>query len=75
MAWIREHEGDDKTFTSEQLRWLEMIKDHIATSLEIEIADFEYAPFHEKGGAVKVYQLFGTDLNGILEELNERLAA
>jgi type I restriction enzyme R subunit len=52
-----------------------MIKDHIATTLSIGMDDFELAPFNQKGGAVKVYQLFGKDLDGILQELNERLAA
>ena len=52
-----------------------MMRDHIATSLTIEMEDFEGVPFHEKGGAVKVYQLFGTELNQILDELNEALAA
>jgi len=57
------------------MEWLKMIKEHIATSLSIGTDDFEHAPFYEKGGAVKVYQLFGEKLNGILNELNERLAA
>jgi len=52
-----------------------MIKDHIATSLSIGMEDFELAPFNQKGGAVKVYQVFGQELDGILKELNERLAA
>ena len=37
--------------------------------------DFEYVPFAQKGGAGKVYQLFGERLPGLLEELNEVLAA
>ena len=57
------------------MAWLEMIKDHIATSLHIEIEDFEYAPFQAKGGAIKVYELFGDALGTILEVLNEQLAA
>jgi type I restriction enzyme R subunit len=64
-----------KRFTPEQMEWLTMIKEHIATSLSIGMDDFEYAPFYEKGGAVKVHQLFGQQLNGIMDELNERLAA
>ena len=73
--WIIQQEGLGKRFTSEQTEWLMMIKEHIATSLSIGMDDFEYAPFYEKGGAVKIYKLFGQQLNGILEELNERLAA
>ena len=41
----------------------------------IETDDFEYAPFSQEGGLGKVYQLFGDDLNNILDELNEALAA
>ena len=36
--------------------------------------DFENVPFYEKGGAVKVYNLFGEDLTKIMGELNEVLA-
>ncbi|MDE0505886.1 MAG: restriction endonuclease subunit R, partial [Candidatus Poribacteria bacterium] len=64
-----------REYSEEQMAWLEMIRDHIATSLQIEMEDFEYAPFQAKGGAIRVHQLFGEQLTGILAELNERLAA
>jgi type I site-specific restriction endonuclease len=73
--WLAQQEKLGKKFSPEQMEWLTMIKDHIATSLNIEMDDFEYAPFHEKGGLMKVYRLFGNDLNNVLEELNEVLAA
>ena len=73
--WIEEQERAGKGFTEEQRQWLEMIKGHIATSLSIGIDDFELAPFYERGGAVKVYQLFGQEVDNILEELNEVLVA
>ena len=72
QAWLSNQE---KEFSPEQMAWLEMIKDHIATSLRIEIDDFEDVPFQAKGGAIKVYQLFGDSLDTILETLNEGLAA
>jgi len=70
--WLARQERD---FTSEQTEWLKMIKDQIATSYSIEMDDFQLSPFHEKGGEVKVYQIFGNDLESILQELNEVLAA
>ena len=70
-----EGRGGGKTFTPEQLRWLEMIRDHIAANLGIEPDDFDYAPFSQHGGLGKVHQLFGDKLNVIIEELNETLAA
>ncbi|HKT46214.1 MAG TPA: type I restriction-modification enzyme R subunit C-terminal domain-containing protein [Candidatus Acidoferrales bacterium] len=67
--------GNPEPFTTEQLHWLEMIRDHIAANLGIEPDDFEYAPFSQHGGLGKVHQLFGDKLNTIIEELNETLAA
>lgn len=63
------------TFDDEQLSWLCLIRDHIATSLSIEVDDFDYAPFSQRGGLGKAYQLFGDGLPTLLEELNEVLAA
>ena len=73
--WLDEQKKLGREFTSEQMDWLVMIKDHITASLEIEVDDLQYAPFHEKGGAVKAYDVFGNELNKLLEELNEALAA
>ena len=71
--WLSLQEESGRTFTSEQTEWLKMIKDHVATSLRIEMDDFELAPFYEKGGAIKAYKLFGQELDRVLEELNEVL--
>lgn len=64
-----------KDFTPEQHEWLEMIRDHIATSLDIQMSDFELAPFAELGNGAKVYELFGDDLDGILTDLTEKLVS
>jgi len=74
QRWLQEHGTHGQTFTSEQREWLEMIKDHISTSLKIEMDDLELAPFYERGGPVKAYRLFGQDLGNIMNELNEALA-
>ena len=68
--WLVEQEKQGRRFTPEQLEWLNMIKEHIATSLTIGIEDFENVPFNQKGGAIKANKLFGLELNKILEELN-----
>jgi type I restriction enzyme R subunit len=62
-------------FTTEQLHWLEMIRDHIAANLGIDIEDFSYAPFEQEGGLGKVHQLFGAELPAVIETLNRELAA
>jgi type I restriction enzyme R subunit len=74
-AWLASQESSGKTFTEEQRQWLAMIRDHIAANLGIAPDDFEYAPFAQQGGLGKVYQLFGEELNTMIEELNETLAA
>jgi type I restriction enzyme R subunit len=71
--WISKQEDLGREFTPQQMEWLTMIRDHIATSLSITTDDFEYVPFADKGGAVKAYQLFGDELDRILNELSEQL--
>ena len=74
-AWVEQQQASGKSFTSEQRKWLEMIRDHIAANLQIETDDFDYAPFAQEGGIGKVWQLFGDGLNKMIDELNEVLAA
>ena len=52
-----------------------MMRDHIATSLEIDMDDFDLTPFAGEGGLAKAAQVFGTELRTIVSELNEALAA
>ena len=40
-----------------------------------KFAGSEYAPFSQEGGIGRVYQLFGDDLNIILDDLNKQLVA
>jgi type I restriction enzyme R subunit len=68
-------ESGNPEFTKEQVHWLEMIRDHIAANLAIEVDDFDLAPFVQQGGLGKVHQMFGDDLNKILDEMNGVLAA
>lgn len=75
QQWLTQQEESGRQFTPEQREWLELIKSHIATSLQIEMEDFEYTPFQEKGGMMRVYQVFGVELDTILSELNRALAA
>jgi len=62
-------------FNKDQLSWLHLIRDHIATSLSIEPEDLELSPFNQRGGLGKAHQLFGEQLPGLLDELNQTLAA
>ncbi len=74
-VWLGEQEQAGRQFTEDQRRWLEMIRDHIAGSLGIEMDDFEYAPFAQEGGLGKVFQLFGDELGPVLDDLARALVA
>lgn len=73
--WLMDKAKAGVTFSGDQLAWLNLIRDHIATSLSIEPDDFDYAPFSQRGGLGKAHQLFGDTLPALLEELNNKLAA
>ena len=62
-------------FTADQRVWLELMRDHIATSLSLETDDFAYSPLAHRGGLGRAHQLFGAQLPALLNELNEALAA
>jgi len=73
--WLEEKARGGQEFTAEQRRWLDAIKDHIASSLAIEQADFEDVPFNQWGGLGGAWRVFGGDIDAVLDELNQRLAA
>jgi type I restriction enzyme, R subunit len=73
-AWLLQQENAGRTFTPEELVWLERIRDHVAASLGITLDDFSYTPFSDAGGLGKVTQVFGEELNPLLEQLTDALA-
>jgi type I restriction enzyme R subunit len=74
-AWMATQAAQGRTFTEEQVRWLETIRDQVATSAAIEEEDFDAVPFNQWGGRYKAYALFGPELPALLEQLNEALIA
>ncbi len=75
QAWLAQQANTGRAFTEEQRRWLDMMKDHIATSLEIEVDDFDLTPFADQGGLARAARVFGPELKDVVRELNEVLAA
>lgn len=73
--WVFKKNSGNIQFSEEQMTWLRMIKEHIATSTHIESDDLEYTPFDGNGGLGKFYQLFGDKYLDILEEMNYELVA
>jgi type I restriction enzyme R subunit len=74
-TWLAQQESAGRTFTGEQLRWLAMMREHIAQSLEIEMDDFDLTPFVEEGGIGRAAKVFDGSLAELVRELNEVLAA
>ncbi|MFO0964624.1 MAG: type I restriction-modification enzyme R subunit C-terminal domain-containing protein [Gemmataceae bacterium] len=74
-AWLSEQERSGISFTPEQRKWLDAIKDHVANSLSIDQEDLSEVPFNQMGGLGKAHEVFGDRLAGLLEELALRLAA
>lgn len=74
--WVwKKQQGATIKFTKEQMEWLYLMKDHIATSVHLEVEDLDYTPFDSLGGRGKLNQLFGAEMETIIEELNEALVA
>ncbi|MBN1971036.1 MAG: DEAD/DEAH box helicase family protein [Candidatus Delongbacteria bacterium] len=73
QRWLEMQERKGMAYTEDQLKWLNMIKDHIATSANIEKEDFDDTPFNQHGGLFKAYAVFGERLEPMLEELNYAL--
>jgi type I restriction enzyme R subunit len=74
--WVFRHNARRATaFTPEQMDWLRLIKDHIATSCRIERDDFDYAQLAGRGGLQKAWNVFDGQLDALLDEMNEELVA
>ncbi|MFN9646365.1 MAG: type I restriction-modification enzyme R subunit C-terminal domain-containing protein [Cyanobacteriota bacterium] len=74
-GWLAQQANRGRTFSEEQLRWLELIRDQIVVDLEVRMEDLDEPPFAQQGGLGKVYALFGVELGAIVAELNEVVAA
>lgn len=74
-SWVTAQENRGRIFTPAQMEWLERIRDIIASSLTVSVEDFDYSPLVEHGGLGGAAAVFGDQLNDLLNELNEVLAA
>jgi type I restriction enzyme R subunit len=74
-AWLAGQQSAGTDFRPDQLRWLEAIRDHIASSLAVEPEDLELDPFSRWGGLGRAQLIFGDRFLPLLNELNEVLAA
>ncbi len=75
QEWVFGKQAGTLKFNEGQMDWLRMIRDHVVKSIHMDMDDLDYTPFDAMGGRAKMYQLFGDGMNGIINELNEALAA
>ena len=63
-----------KTFTKEQLQWLDRIKAHLAENLSIDEEDFELPIFSRLGGWKKANGIFFGELAPLIHSFNQAIA-
>jgi type I restriction enzyme R subunit len=65
-----------KSFNEEQSKWLDRIREHLIANLSIDKDDFEVVPiFTHFGGWGRANRAFNNELDGIIRDLNEAIAA
>jgi len=74
-SWLLAQRNAGRQFTDEQVEWLRLVRDHLAASLTIEPRELMDPPFSQRGGLGKARELFGSELDGLLDELTEVVAA
>ncbi len=63
-------------FDEEQVKWLNLIREHLVENLTIDESDFEVLPvFHDRGGKAKARRVFGSKFEPLIQELNTGIAA
>jgi type I restriction enzyme R subunit len=73
--WLTGQAAAGVDFTDQQVQWLRLIKDQIAGSLTVSFEDLMDAPFSQHGGLAKARQVFGDELDAVLEDLTAVLVS
>ena len=67
--WLATQAAEGHEFTPYQRQWLDLMKDQVAGSLTITFEDLMDAPFTQHGGLAKAREVFGVQLDQLLDEL------
>lgn len=74
--WVGREKKAGREYSTEQMTWLRTIANFISANAEIGLGDFMNVPsLSDKGGILKARELFGSDLNDMLDELQGALVA
>ncbi len=74
-AWLVQQANLGRKFGNDQLAYLWLIKDHLVANLSVDRRDLMETPFSARGGLGRAHLLFGSDLDPLLSELTQELAA
>ena len=74
-GWIQAQQEGGREFSAEQQQWLVMIRDHLVGSLTVAPEDLMEVPFTQQGGLARAREVFGADLDNLLDSLTEMVAA
>ncbi len=72
--WLGREQRAGRTYSQEQLGWLEAIRDYLAANIEVTLADVQ-ENFAARGGVIGARRAFGPGLDALLEELQDALVA
>jgi type I restriction enzyme R subunit len=65
-----------KIFTPDQQQWLGLIEAHLVQNLTIDLNDFDLLPvFTRKGGLSQATRVFAGQIQDLIVQLNEAVAA
>ena len=75
--WLGREKNAGRDYTDEQMRWLKLIKDHVAANAEITLDDLQDSPsFTDQGGRIAAARTFGAQrIAALLDELSDALVA
>jgi type I restriction enzyme R subunit len=75
QEWVFRKQAGNVKFSEAQMAWLRGLRDFIAESVHLDRDDLELGTLGQQGGLARMYQLFGEEMDTVIEELNETLAA
>jgi type I restriction enzyme R subunit len=74
--WLGREKQAGRVYTQEQFAWLEAIRDHLATNIELPLRELEDDPkFHRRGGVLAARRAFPGRLDAVLDDLTTALVA
>ena len=75
--WLGREKKAGREYTDEQMRWLTLVKEHVAANAEITPGDLQDAPaFAALGGRIAANRTFGREsLPKLLDDISDALVA